>query len=273
MNFGKTAELMLTQPPDRLDSILKGDDPHWRPDKESFHFSRIGSTLLRAQIDCYHPDLTNSYFDIKSRATQLIRYNMQNEKYEKHIGKSIQLKGIYHSFEKEFYDMARSCLLKYIFQVRIGKMDGIFVSYHNLGKFLGFEYFPLKVIESPIFETTVMANKSYEVASNLAIYIINYLKDYFNSQDLTVLIKTEYSTADDQCIMWIYTETEQKVVHKFKMISETFINDKAVVGSYLLANEQDKVGVYHKITHILGSDQRQLRTEFDSQKDNILNVS
>ena len=36
--------------------------------------------------------------------------------------------------------MIRSAFLKYSLQVRIGKMDGIFVAYHNTKRIFGFQY-------------------------------------------------------------------------------------------------------------------------------------
>lgn len=39
--------------------------------------------------------------------------------------------------------MVRSAMLKYSMQVRIGKMDGIFVAYHNTARLFGFQYLPL----------------------------------------------------------------------------------------------------------------------------------
>jgi len=54
-----------------------------------------------------------------------------------------QERGFYHSFEREYYDMVRSAMLKYSMQVRIGKMDGIFVAYHNTARLFGFQYLPL----------------------------------------------------------------------------------------------------------------------------------
>jgi len=35
------------------------------------------------------------------------------------------------SYEREYYDLMRSAMLKYNFQVRIGKMNGVFIGYHN----------------------------------------------------------------------------------------------------------------------------------------------
>ena len=50
-----------------------------------------------------------------------------------------KLHGFFNSYEREYYDMARSGFLKYNIQTRIGKMDGIFCAYHNTQNLLGFE--------------------------------------------------------------------------------------------------------------------------------------
>ena len=47
---------------------------------------------------------------------------------------------MFDSYEREFYDMARSAFMKYNLQVRIGCMKGIFVAYHSTKEIFGFEF-------------------------------------------------------------------------------------------------------------------------------------
>ncbi|RKP19034.1 mitochondrial protein Pet127, partial [Rozella allomycis CSF55] len=98
---------------------------------------QAGSFLIRSQIDCQHEKLQYHRFDIKSRATFPIRFDKEN--YSKYFGYELRKdKGLYNSFEKEYYDMHRSAMLKYYFQVRLGHMDGIFVIYHSVRNIFGF---------------------------------------------------------------------------------------------------------------------------------------
>jgi hypothetical protein len=55
--------------------------------------------------------------------------------------------GDFESFEREYYDMCRATLLKYSLQVRLGRMDGIFVAYHNISRLFGFQYMSLEEMD------------------------------------------------------------------------------------------------------------------------------
>lgn len=53
-------------------------------------------------------------------------------------------RGELESFEREYYDLIRGGLLKYLMQVKIGGMDGAFIAYHNTEKIYGYEYVEAK---------------------------------------------------------------------------------------------------------------------------------
>lgn len=55
------------------------------------------------------------------------------------------------SFERELFDAARIVMFKYGLQARLGNMDGIFMAFHNIKKFLGFQYLPLSEIDNIYF--------------------------------------------------------------------------------------------------------------------------
>lgn len=108
-----------------------------------YHYSKLGNFLMRSQLDAHDPRLPGSgVFDLKTRAVVSIRMN--HEEYE--AGKGYQIRydlGEWESFEREFYDMTRATMLKYSLQVRMGRMDGIFVAYHNVERIFGFQYLSL----------------------------------------------------------------------------------------------------------------------------------
>ncbi|RKP00120.1 hypothetical protein CXG81DRAFT_2675, partial [Caulochytrium protostelioides] len=102
-----------------------------------FRYTRTGDFLLRSQIDAFHPSLPDEVFDIKTRAVYPIR--MEPHTYRQHQQYTLPyLSGPERSYEREYYDMARSAFLKYTLQAIIGSMDGIFVAYHNTASLLGF---------------------------------------------------------------------------------------------------------------------------------------
>lgn len=117
---------------------------------DSYHYAAISDFILRSQLDSYHPNLPGTgVFDLKTRAVAAIRHDIayvQNN--DNHTGYEINKShGKFESYEREFFELIRSTLLKYSLQARIGNMDGIFVAYHNISKIFGFQYLPLEDID------------------------------------------------------------------------------------------------------------------------------
>lgn len=117
--------------------------------KSTYHYSMCGDFALRSQIDCKDPRLPGTgVFDLKTRAVCAVRHDIGYAQI--HEGSFYQIKslqGLFESYEREQYDLIRSALFKYSLQARIGRMDGIFVAYHNIRKMFGFEYLPLADID------------------------------------------------------------------------------------------------------------------------------
>lgn len=117
---------------------------------ESYHYSTMGDFLMRSQLDAHDPRLPGTgMFDLKTRAVVSIRMDTKN--YEDGVGYQIRTrKGSFESFEREFYDMIRAAFLKYSLQVRMGRMDGIFVAYHNIESIFGFQYISLPEMDATL---------------------------------------------------------------------------------------------------------------------------
>ena len=67
------------------------------------------------------------------------------------------------TFTCRFYDLIRGAFLKWSFQLKIGRMDGAFVAYHNVEKIQGFEYITKKEIDKRIFGTEKYAETIFAV--------------------------------------------------------------------------------------------------------------
>jgi hypothetical protein len=104
---------------------------------------------LRAQIDCTSNDPVTGepfVYEIKTRSCCPIRYDIEN--YLDYLDyKILSLRGFHSSFEREYYDLIRGAYLKYCFQLKIGRMDGAFIAYHNTNEIFGFEYIKTTEIE------------------------------------------------------------------------------------------------------------------------------
>lgn len=150
MNLGKSMEKLLTMPTEQYERYRRTNGnriPPGEADPETYHYSTCGDFLMRAQLDAYDPRLPGTgMFDLKTRAVVSIRMDAENP--DRGVGYEIRDRfGNFESFEREYFDMARSAFLKYSLQVRVGRMDGIFVAYHNTQRIFGFQYLPLSEMD------------------------------------------------------------------------------------------------------------------------------
>ena len=152
--LGKSMEKLLTLDTEEFERYRKSN-----PDKitdeerhvpESYHYSTLGDFLMRSQLDAHDPRLPGTgMFDLKTRAVVSIRMNV--DQYQHGVGYQIKNRiGEYESFEREYFDMIRSAFLKYSMQVRMGRMDGIFVAFHNVERIFGFQYISLPEMDATI---------------------------------------------------------------------------------------------------------------------------
>jgi hypothetical protein len=148
MNLGKSMEKLLTLPKQEFERYRRTSQNKITPEEEetvpeSYHYTGLGKFLMRSQLDAYDPRLPGTgMFDLKTRAVVSIRMDAMN--HERGMGYEIKSRyGLFESFEREYFDMIRSAFLKYSLQVRVGRMDGIFVAYHNIERIFGFQYISL----------------------------------------------------------------------------------------------------------------------------------
>lgn len=131
-----------------------------------YHYTTVGAFLLRAQIDARHAT-NGSVFDIKTRATAAVRYDADN--YAAHARAApARIDGRSRSYAREFYDLTRSAMLKYALQLRIGRMDGALLAYHNTGSVLAFEYVRLAEMDAYVFGSAAFADAAFRAVAAAA---------------------------------------------------------------------------------------------------------
>lgn len=143
----------------------------------------FSNTLLRSQIDCIGKNKQNKeiFFEIKTRAVCPIRYDLDN--YTDYLDYEIKtLLGKYQSFEREFYDLIRGAFLKYLFQIKIGGMEGAFISYHNTKKIFGFEYITLEDMQRRIFGSSNFSDIIFKVSLRLLEKIMDKIIEDFGGE-------------------------------------------------------------------------------------------
>ena len=142
---------------------------------QDYHYATIGDLLLRSQLDAYDARLPGTgMFDLKTRSVVSIRMDVSNYK----LGVGYQIKsprGEWESYEREYFDMIRSSFLKYSLQVRMGRMDGIFVAYHNIERMFGFQYIPLPELDKSLHGTydTTIGDQEFKMSLHLFNQILN----------------------------------------------------------------------------------------------------
>ncbi|KAG5417387.1 PET127 [Candida metapsilosis] len=152
--MGICMETLLTNPEDEFVKYRKDNKEDAPPSpSNAYNYSSYGSFLMRSQLDCFDERLPgNGTFDLKTRASTNIRYNSRDPNVGETDYQIFKLKGQYESYEKEFRDLIKTgALLKYLFQARIGQMDGIFIAYHNINSIFGFQYLPLEELDKLLY--------------------------------------------------------------------------------------------------------------------------
>ncbi|PWN19749.1 Pet127-domain-containing protein [Microstroma glucosiphilum] len=194
-NLGKAMEKMLTATPEEFASYLRVNRPSGPPTpdsvKEAYHYAKAGSNfLMRSQLDCHDARLPRATFDLKTRAVVSVRHDRAN--WVEASGYQINaMKGLFQSYERERYDMARSAWLKYFFQAKIGCMDGILVAYHNSAQVFGFEYFPLEDMAERIFGSMEMADQAFKLSVALSERILQRAIELYPDRQLSLTLETK----------------------------------------------------------------------------------
>lgn len=160
--MGHCLEALLTTDEEAFQSYLKHKEAEPIEQANVYNYLKYGNFLMRSQLDCYDPRLPgNGTFDLKTRAVCAIRYDRASDASE-NTYQIWKQNGQFESFEREYQDLVRTAgLLKYAFQARIGQMDGIFVAYHNVSTFFGFQYLPLSEIDK-VFYSDIRVARSQE---------------------------------------------------------------------------------------------------------------
>lgn len=177
--LGKSMEKFLTLPTEDFEKYHRSRSHELseeeRNAEEGFHYTTIGDFMLRSQLDAHDSRLPGTgMFDLKTRAVLPIRMDAQG--YEKGVGYEIQSRtGSFQSYEREYYDMVRSAFLKYSLQVRMGRMDGIFVAFHNTQRIFGFQYISLEEMDHALHGAPDRAYGDAEFKAS--VRILNDLMD------------------------------------------------------------------------------------------------
>lgn len=186
--LGKSMEKLLTLNTEDYERYRKTSSgqvsDEERNSPESFHYSTMGDFLMRSQLDAHDARLPGTgMFDLKTRAVVSIRMDAKN--YEHGVGYQIKTQqGEWESFEREYFDMIRSAFLKYSLQVRMGRMDGIFVAFHNTERIFGFQYISLSEMDNCLHGQwdTTLGDQEFKLSLSLLNKVLDRATKKFPEQ-------------------------------------------------------------------------------------------
>ncbi|PHH82995.1 hypothetical protein CDD82_4010 [Ophiocordyceps australis] len=194
--LGKSMEKLLTLPKDDYEKYRRTKS-HTLPQElreasETYHYSKMGDLLMRSQLDAKDPRLPGAgIFDLKTRAVVSIRMDVRG--YKKGVGYEIRKQfGEWQSFEREYFDMIRAAFLKYSLQVRMGRMDGIFVAFHNTQRIFGFQYYALKDMDWALHGThdPRLGDQEFLLSLKLLNHLMNIATQRFPGRTLRIHVET-----------------------------------------------------------------------------------
>lgn len=181
--LGCSLEKLLTLTKEQFERLKKGVQYPYKPTSEVFQFTKAGPLLLRSQLDCYDSRLPRRTFDLKTRAVHPIRMDLEH--YKDFIGYKIKyLHGFYESYEREQYDLIRAAMLRYNFQVRIGDMDGIFVTYHNTQEIFGFQYMSREELDTILYGSSEFGDAAYNHVIQAVAWLVMHICKQYQSNDV-----------------------------------------------------------------------------------------
>jgi hypothetical protein len=228
--LGKSMEKLLTLPKQDFEKYRRVNSDQLteeeRNSDESYHYTTMGDFMMRSQLDAHDPRIPGTgMFDLKTRAVVTIRMDAQD--YHKGLGYEIRQRfGEWESYEREYYDMIRSAFMKYSLQVRMGRMDGIFVAFHNTQRIFGFQYISLPEMDNALHGTANMTLGNHEF--KLSLHLLNKLLDKATKRFPGKSLRLHFETRPaDVPVMYVFAkpvtqEQIEEVQNKNKAQVEAF---------------------------------------------------
>ncbi|KAI0086464.1 mitochondrial protein Pet127-domain-containing protein [Irpex rosettiformis] len=268
--MGTLLEKFLTLPEEQFKLLLHSTPPPLpeltSSKRDAFRFAKVGSYVMRSQLDCYDPRLPGTgVFDIKTRAAMPIRVDLMN--WEENSSYVIdRLYGRVESFEREYYDLIRSAFLKYSFQARIGNMDGVLVAYHNTARIFGFQYIPLEEMDERLYGNKDAGPLIFQRCVELLQVINDEITQHFPEQSVRCL----WDAVPEQGALKIWVQphdreaTEDQPIIELEVVTTNFLDDKFTWGALIADHLSDKTWTTRYSISTSSSSQDEIRHRYQS---------
>lgn len=197
--LGKSMEKLLTLPREEYERYRRENSHQISEEErnadEAYHYTGLGDFMMRSQLDAYDPRVPGTgMFDLKTRAVVSIRMDVKG--FTQGLGYELRHRqGNWESYEREYHDMIRAAFLKYSLQVRMGRMDGIFVAFHNTQRIFGFQYIPIDEMDLSLHGTTdtTLGDKEFKLSLSLFNKLLDRATEKFPKQSLRLFVETRTS--------------------------------------------------------------------------------
>lgn len=210
MHLGKSMEKLLVSTKEEYERYRQGSA---RPPSneeinqpEAHHYSTHGDFLLRSQLDAYDPRLPGTgMFDLKTRSVLPLRMDSVNDGRDSFGYELHEMHGEFWSFEREYYDLVRSTMLKFSLQARMGHMDGIFLAFHNIQRMFGFQYLPIEDMDQALHgqKNPCLGDQEFKLSLHLLNKVLNRATHQFPKRTLRLHFETREAKRN---FMYIFAE-------------------------------------------------------------------
>lgn len=238
MMLGKSMEKLLTLPNEDFEKYRKSNPEkvpgEARDGSEEFHYSTLGDFLLRSQLDAHDSRLPGTgMFDLKTRAVVSIRQDIEG--YELGQGYEIRARfGKWESYEREYYDMIRAAFLKYSLQVRMGRMDGIFVAFHNITRIFGFQYIGIDEMDYALHGThdPTIGDSEFKLSIGMLNKVLDRATEKYPKRSLRLHFETTQQEGQTPYMTILASPYEEDKIEKIQNTNKAQIEvlEKALMG-------------------------------------------
>ncbi|KAK3325753.1 mitochondrial protein Pet127-domain-containing protein [Apodospora peruviana] len=263
--LGKSMEKLLTLPKEEFELYRKTKSDQLSEEErngpEAYHYTTMGDFMMRSQLDAYDPRIPGTgMFDLKTRAVVSIRMDARDHK----KGMDYEIRdrvGQWESYEREYFDMIRNAFMKYSLQVRMGRMDGIFVAFHNTQRIFGFQYIPLTEMDMSLHGTPnkALGDQEFKLSLHLLNEVLDKATARFPGRSLRFFFETRPSTPP---FMYIFAQPVTP-----EQIDEVQTKNREKVEQF----ERDMMGMEAEGTEVEGTEpvteNSQAATEGESGED------
>eukprot|EP00163_Fabomonas_tropica_P017342 TRINITY_DN3084_c0_g3_i1.p1 TRINITY_DN3084_c0_g3~~TRINITY_DN3084_c0_g3_i1.p1 ORF type:complete len:724 (+),score=134.55 TRINITY_DN3084_c0_g3_i1:61-2232(+) len=197
-NYIKIQDFLLRSQQDGYDPDLPGENKTFDLKTRATVAIRLDCENYAHKLDYRLTKLTGYNFSYEREYFDMIRSAFLKYKYVSSLSQSTPacpnsrtprtVSSTWHMPHSTSF-LSLSLSLLFSFQVRIGRMAGAFVAYHNTAEIFGFEYISLQEMDRCVFGSTELAEQVFDITMKLGNIIFKTITDRFPNENLKVCLR------------------------------------------------------------------------------------